>query len=148
MSEQQRKKSLTEKLIYDNKILMILCILVSVIIWATVKINYSADTVRTVSDIRASLGSTAEELDFTAFINEEDLLVDVEVTGKAYNINTHALTKDDIIAIKLLADSDKSITEVALASGFNTASYLILCFRNQYGITPSQFRKMHSSGSE
>ena len=97
MSEQQKKKSLTEKLIYDNKILMVLCVLVSVIIWATVKINYSADTVRTVSDIRASLGSTAEELDFTAFINEEDLLVDVEVTGKAYNINTHALTKDDII---------------------------------------------------
>lgn len=97
MSEQQRKKSLTEKLIYDNKILMVLCVLVAVIIWATVKINYSADTVRTVSDVRASLGSTAEELDFTAFINEEDLLVDVEVTGKAYNINTHALTKDDII---------------------------------------------------
>lgn len=52
------------------------------------------------------------------------------------------------MASLLLADSDKSITEVALASGFNTASYLILCFRNQYGITPSQFRKMHSSGSE
>ena len=97
MSEQQRKKSLTEKLIYDNKILMVLCVLVSVIIWATVKINYSADTVRTVSDIRANLGSTAQELDFIAFIDEEDLLVDVEVTGKAYNINTHALSKDDII---------------------------------------------------
>ncbi len=97
MREQQRKKSLTEKLVYDNKILMVLCVLVSVIIWATVKINYSADTVRTVSDVRASLSSAAEELDYKAFINDEDLLVDVEVTGKAYNINTHALTKDDII---------------------------------------------------
>ena len=48
----------------------------------------------------------------------------------------------------LLADSDKSITDVALETGFNTASYLILCFRNQYGITPSQFRRMYSSGGE
>ena len=91
------RKSLTEKLIHNDKILMILCLLVSVVLWATVKINYSDDTVRTVSDIKANIGQTAEELDFTAFINEEDLLVDVEVTGKAYNINAHALTKDDII---------------------------------------------------
>lgn len=48
----------------------------------------------------------------------------------------------------LLSDTDKSITDVALETGFNTASYLILCFRNQYGITPSQFRKLYSSGGE
>lgn len=97
MKENRNNKSLTEKLIFNDKILMVLCLLVSVILWATVKINYSDDTIRTVSDIRANIGQTAEELDFTAFINEEDLLVDVEVSGKAYNINARALTKDDII---------------------------------------------------
>lgn len=45
----------------------------------------------------------------------------------------------------LLSDTNKSITDIALETGFNTASYLILCFRSQYGITPSQFRKMYSS---
>ena len=87
MKVNRNNKSLTERLIHNDKILMILCLLVSVLLWATVKINYSDDTVRTVSDIRVNLGETAEELDFTAFINEEDLLVDVEVTGKAYAVS-------------------------------------------------------------
>lgn len=48
-------------------------------------------------------------------------------------------------AALLLSDSSLSIADVALETGFNTASYLILCFRNQYGVTPSQFRKMYAS---
>lgn len=48
-------------------------------------------------------------------------------------------------AALLLSDSELSIADVAQETGFNTASYLISCFRNQYGITPSQFRKLHTS---
>lgn len=97
MKEKNNNKSLIERLFNNNKFLMVFCFCLSVVLWATVKINYSDNTVRTISDIRASLGTTAEELDFTAFVDDEDLLIDVEVTGKAYNINAHALTKDDII---------------------------------------------------
>lgn len=97
MKNKQANGSLTEKLINNDKMLLVFCAVLSVILWATVKINYSADTVRTISDVRANIGATAEELDFTAFVSDEDLLVDVEVSGKAYNINAHALTKDDII---------------------------------------------------
>ena len=97
MKENYTNKSLLERLFNNNKFLMVFCIVISVLLWATVKINYSDDTVRTISDIRANLGSTVAELDFKAFVAEEDLLVDVEITGKAYNINAHALTKDDIV---------------------------------------------------
>lgn len=45
-------------------------------------------------------------------------------------------------AAALLAGSDRSITDVALETGFSTASYLILCFRRQYGMTPSRFRRL------
>lgn len=44
-------------------------------------------------------------------------------------------------ATKLLFESEQSIAQIAEQTGFKTASYLILCFRNQYGITPSQFRR-------
>lgn len=51
-------------------------------------------------------------------------------------------------AALLLSDSRLSIADVALETGFNTASYLIYCFRSQYGITPSQFRKLYNSNEK
>ena len=51
-------------------------------------------------------------------------------------------------AAALLAETDRSITDVALDTGFSTASYLILCFRQQYGMTPSRFRRLCASGQE
>ena len=51
-------------------------------------------------------------------------------------------------ASQLLVTGNLSIAEIAAQTGFNTASYLILCFRNQYGITPSHFRKMNTSATE
>lgn len=97
MDKEYTNKSHLQSLFYNNKFLKIFCTLLAVVLWATVKINYSADTVRTVSDVKVNLASSGQELDFTAFIEDEELFVDVEVTGKAYNINAHALSKDDII---------------------------------------------------
>lgn len=97
MKNKKSDKSFFNSLFYNDKFLAVLCVVVAVLLWATVKINYSADTVRVLNDLKVTVGETAEELDFTAFVDNDDLLVDVEVTGKAYNINAHALTKDDII---------------------------------------------------
>lgn len=44
-------------------------------------------------------------------------------------------------ARRQLADSNLSITTIALQSGFSDASHLILWFRKQYGETPSAYRK-------
>lgn len=46
-------------------------------------------------------------------------------------------------AAELLTTSDRSITDVAVEAGFSTASYLILCFRRQYGMTPARFRALY-----
>ena len=43
--------------------------------------------------------------------------------------------------IRLLADDEKSITDIALACGFNSASYFIETFRQATGMTPLAFRK-------
>lgn len=39
-----------------------------------------------------------------------------------------------------LAQSLKSITEIALASGYDTASKFSECFKKRYGMTPTQYR--------
>lgn len=46
-------------------------------------------------------------------------------------------------AMAMLVESEKSVTEIAMECGFNTASYLILCFRKQYRMTPAQFRSVY-----
>jgi len=43
-------------------------------------------------------------------------------------------------AAALLIQTDLSITEIALETGFASASYLTLCFRTHYHLTPSRFR--------
>lgn len=97
MKKSSSNKSVIDTLFHNNKFLAVFCAVMSVVLWATVKINYSADTVRTISDLNIVFAESSENLDFTAFVSEEDLLVDVEVTGKAYNINAQALSKDDIV---------------------------------------------------
>lgn len=47
-------------------------------------------------------------------------------------------------AAALLAQSSLPITQIALETGFSSTSYLILCFRRQYGVTPVQFRRLSS----
>ena len=124
MKNKNSNKSFIDSLFYNNKFLAVFCAVMSVVIWATVKINYSADTARTVSDVKVNLSENSENLDFTAFVDAEELLVDVEVKGKAYNITAKALTKDDIIveATNSFVDSAgyKVITLSAKAS--DTAS--------------------------
>lgn len=94
----KNQKSSIEGLFYNNKFLMVFSVIVAIILWATVKINYSADATRTVSDLKISLSNTVSQAaDIEAFFGSEDLFAEVEVSGKAYNINKHALTKDDII---------------------------------------------------
>ena len=44
-------------------------------------------------------------------------------------------------AEKLLLSSDKSITDIAVATGFSTSSYFTSTFKKHKGLTPKAFRK-------
>lgn len=44
-------------------------------------------------------------------------------------------------AAKLLAESERSITEIAGAVGFDNAGYFATCFRQGTNVSPSEFRK-------
>lgn len=110
----KNQKSSIEGLFYNNKFLMVFSVVVAILLWATVKINYSDDATRTVSDLKINLANTVSQAeDIEVFFGNEELLAEVEVSGKAYNINQHALTKDDIIV-------------EAIGSYVDTAGYKVL----------------------
>ncbi len=44
-------------------------------------------------------------------------------------------------AIQLLEGSDYTIKEIMFMTGFNTASYFSKCFKNQFGVVPSEYLK-------
>lgn len=93
----KNNKSVIERIIYNNKLLMVFCLIISVILWAAVKINYSAETTRTISDVKIAVTVSSDSSELVPFIGEEELYAEVVVSGKAYNINSYALTKDDIV---------------------------------------------------
>ncbi len=92
------KKSSLEALFYNNKFLMIFSVLVAVAVWASAKINYSDETTRYLSDIKVNINTTVSQSgEYEAFYDTGNIVAGVEVSGKAYNINQYALSKDDII---------------------------------------------------
>lgn len=94
----KNKSGLFEKLFYNNKFLAVFSFLLAVVLWATVKINVSDNTTRTISNIKVNIDtSLLDENDFKVFVSEEDLLVDVKVSGKSYNINSYSLSENDVI---------------------------------------------------
>ncbi len=92
------KKSPIESLFYNNKFLMVFSVVVAILLWANVKINYSADVTRTLSDVKVSIAENISLPEgYKVFYDEDELYVEVEVSGKAYNVNQRALSKDDIV---------------------------------------------------
>lgn len=94
----KNKKSLTERLVYNNKFLLFFSVVAAILLWATVKVNYSNDITRVIDEVRISLSAgNEEENGYRYFVDEEQLYVAVEITGKAYDINSNVISKDDII---------------------------------------------------
>lgn len=90
------KQGFFEKVFYNNKFLFVLSLVLAIALWAMVKINYSGNTNRIITDVKVSIdNSLAQENDFVPFVEEGGLNVNVEISGKSYNISS--LTKDDII---------------------------------------------------
>jgi two-component system, response regulator YesN len=51
-------------------------------------------------------------------------------------------------AAKRLRDTYERVTEIAAGSGFNSDSYFARAFKKVYGMTPTQYRKLHQRPSD
>ena len=92
------RKSIIERIVFNDRALMIFCVIVAIVIWASVKINYSDEVTRTLSDVKINITASVDEgAELTAFIDETELYCEVTVKGKSYDINSYSLSKDEII---------------------------------------------------
>ncbi len=55
--------------------------------------------------------------------------------------STFVLNEKILLAQKLLAETNLSITEIALESGFSGSAYFSDCFKRNVGVSPLKFRK-------
>lgn len=46
-------------------------------------------------------------------------------------------------SIKLMVEEERSISEAAYASGFNDLNYFRICFKKEYGMTPTEYLNNH-----
>ena len=82
----------------SNITLIVISLLLSVLTWAVVKINFSDTTTKTLTNVKVNLdASLAEENSFYPFCSDESLQVDVQVIGKSYDLNSKAFSAGDII---------------------------------------------------
>lgn len=97
MAKSNQKSNFIERLFYNNKFLLVFSVFVSFIAWAIVTINYSEDTTRIISDVQISVQSIlSTETEYVAFYSQDDLVADVEIMGKSYDIDQNNFDRDDI----------------------------------------------------
>lgn len=51
-------------------------------------------------------------------------------------------------ACAMMRNTNKSISDIALANGFNDPLYFSRCFRKQYGTSPTSYRQVHIQSDE
>lgn len=85
--------------IYNSSLALgIFSLLLAIVLWAVVKVNFSEVTTKTLSDMKVSLDSSfAEENGFYPFYSDENLNVKVQISGKSYDINSSSFSTNDII---------------------------------------------------
>lgn len=108
------------------------------------------------SDIPLWFHQTCEQMKSIEYFRD-GIPAMVKLSGKTYEHLSRTMKKyynitvTDYInnlrlncAANLLLNSNYPITEIYLECGFNSASYFISCFKDKYGVTPSQHRKNKS----
>ena len=100
----KNKKSSVESLFYNNKFLMVFSVIVAIVFWATVKVNYSAETTKTLHPTNI----TFNQKDYTAYYDKDNLDISVVIKGKSYIINS--IKEEDIVI-------EASVSSVKVADG-------------------------------
>ena len=57
----KNKSGIFEKIFYNNKLLLVFCIILSITLWTAVKINVSDNTSRTISDVMVRIDTALLE---------------------------------------------------------------------------------------
>lgn len=104
----------------------------------------------TVAQVQAYIKKNLSE-DISLQSLSEQVFLHPVYLSKIYKTETGEGLTDYILRIKmehaaklLLSDRDCKVYEVAEKTGFQNPSYFIKVFRNQFGMTPLEYRKAYS----
>lgn len=90
--------SLTHKVFYDNKVLMVFSFVFAVLIWLVVAIALSPIDTAVIKDVPVEINLTNSlpaQFDLQIF-GQSEFTVDVEVSGKRYIVNSASVNKDSV----------------------------------------------------
>lgn len=84
------------KLLYNNRFLLIFSVIVAVIVWLIVAMQFSPEVERIVKDVpvKIEMSNSVDSFDLQIF-GTKDFFVDVTVVGKRYVVAPTALSADD-----------------------------------------------------
>ncbi|MBN1499167.1 MAG: AraC family transcriptional regulator [Spirochaetes bacterium] len=105
------------------------------------ELNTLAADLDFLSDSSLNLKATAARLGITSQQLSEILNTNLNRTFPTW-INKKRIKKAKEL---LVASPEKKVIEIAMETGFNTISVFNVTFKNQTGISPSAYRKKHSS---
>lgn len=85
-------------MIYNNRMVVILSLILSVVIWVFVSIKVSPPQERVIRDVpvKIEMSASVEAFDLQLF-GRKDFKVDVTVVGKRYVVAERLLSADDLI---------------------------------------------------
>ena len=94
------------KIFYNNRYLMVFSIVVAVIVWIAVVMEYSPETEYTISDVpvKVNVEDTSAELAGLHPFEADDYTVDLVIVGPRYSIRASDISKDDFNVSAVITD--------------------------------------------
>lgn len=100
------KRARVSTLLGNSRVLLLVSFLLAVIIWLAVSINESPIVDRVIRDVKVEVDeSMPSQLGYEAF-GEENLYVDVTVSGKRYEVGDNVLGPEDIVVTAVTSSVD------------------------------------------
>lgn len=97
-----------DRLLNNNKVILILSFFTALLIWLMVVINVSPETTRLIQGVKVVIDTTVpSQFDLEVF-GENEFTVDVTVKGKKYLISPAALSADDIVVTAQTTNVDSA----------------------------------------
>jgi len=149
----EKLSKFTRKILYNNKILAVICFVVAVIIWLVVTVELSPETTVTIPDVPVTVdySSINKSLGLTPF-GESDFKVDVTVTGRRLVVesedfkdsisvvaNTGSVTGAGTYSLRLDVSYSGSNSEVTLnsISATNITVYFDYEAQEEFAVEPA-----------
>jgi len=96
----KREELTLNRLFYNNRFVLFFSIILAIIIWLVVAIQYSPEVTRVIKDVpvKIDLSNSVKNFNLQIF-GTKDFYVDITVVGKRYAVSTNQLSKDDFSVV-------------------------------------------------